>query len=193
MIGASSLRETPDHDGPERRINVVQGEYQVTTDPGVVLTTLLGSCVAACMRDPVAGVGGMNHFLLPGDDREGDTESLRYGVHSMELLVNGLLRAGARRDRLEGKLFGGARLLRGLTDIGELNSTFAEGFFQREGIRLVGGSLRGEHGRRVQYWHATGRARQMALGNDAAAVFDAERRRSKPTPAPASDGALELF
>jgi chemotaxis protein CheD len=176
----------------ERRINVIQGEYQVTTDPTVVLTTLLGSCVAACMRDPVAGVGGMNHFLLPGDDRDENTESLRYGVHSMELLVNGLLRAGARRDRLEGKLFGGARLLRGLTDIGEMNSAFAEGFFRREGIRLTGSSLRGDQGRRVQYWPSTGRARQMALGNDAAAVFDSERRRAKPAPAPSS-GAVELF
>ncbi|MGC1301027.1 MAG: chemotaxis protein CheD [Caulobacteraceae bacterium] len=193
MTSASTIRDAPGSTATERRINVVQGEYQVTTDPTVVLTTLLGSCVAACMRDPVSGVGGMNHFLLPGDDREDGTESLRYGVHSMELLVNGLLRAGARRDRLEGKLFGGARLLRGLTDIGELNSAFAEGFFRREGIRLVGASLRGEQGRRVQYWPSTGRARQMALGNDAAAVFDSERRRSKPAPAPVDDGAVELF
>jgi chemotaxis protein CheD len=176
----------------ERRINVVQGEYQVTADPGMVLTTLLGSCVAACLRDPVAGVGGMNHFLLPGDDREDGTDSLRYGVHSMELLVNGLLCAGARRDRLEGKLFGGARLLRGLTDIGEMNAAFGEAFFRREGIQLTGSSLRGAHGRRVQFWPVSGRARQMALGNDAAEVFDSERRRARPAP-PVDDGAVELF
>jgi chemotaxis protein CheD len=192
MSASASIREGLGLSPGERRINVVQGEFQVTADPMVVFTTLLGSCVAACLRDPVTGVGGMNHFLLPGDDREGGADSLRYGVHSMELLVNGLLRIGARRDRLEGKLFGGARLLRGLTDIGESNSAFAENFFRREGIRLAGSSLRGEQGRRVQYWPATGRARLMALGNDAAEVFDSERRRAKPAPLPTA-GAVELF
>jgi chemotaxis protein CheD len=192
MNASASIREGLGLSPGERRINVVQGEFQVTADPMVVFTTLLGSCVAACLRDPVTGVGGMNHFLLPGDDRGGGADSLRYGVHSMELLVNGLLRIGARRDRLEGKLFGGARLLRGLTDIGESNSAFAENFFRREGIRLAGSSLRGEQGRRVQYWPATGRARLMALGNDAAEVFDSERRRAKPVPVPTA-GAVELF
>jgi chemotaxis protein CheD len=193
MNASASIREGLGLGPGERRINVIQGEFQVTADPMVVFTTLLGSCVAACLRDPVTGVGGMNHFLLPGDDREGGADSLRYGVHSMELLVNGLLRLGARRDRLEGKLFGGARLLRGLTDIGESNSAFAENFFRREGIRLAGSSLRGEQGRRVQYWPSSGRARLMALGNDAAAVFDAERRRAKPAPPVPTSGAVELF
>ena len=72
-----------------KRVHVIQGEYQVTTDPDVVLSTILGSCVAACLRDPVAGVGGMNHFLLPGDGgQSGGGESARYGVHLMELLIN---------------------------------------------------------------------------------------------------------
>jgi chemotaxis protein CheD len=181
-----------DIEAHERRVHVVQGEYQVTTDAAVVLTTILGSCVAACLRDPVAGVGGMNHFLLPGDDRDGDTESLRYGVHSMELLVNGLLQRGARRERMEGKLFGGARMLNGLTDIGEMNSRFAEGFFQREGIRLAGSSLRGEHGRRIQFWPISGRARQIMMEKDTS-VFEAERKRARPAPPAPSDGALELF
>lgn len=128
MSASAAIREGLGLAPGERRINVVQGEFQVTADPMVVFTTLLGSCVAACLRDPITGVGGMNHFLLPGDDREGGANSLRYGVHSMELLVNGLLRIGARRDRLEGKLFGGARLLRGLTDIGEFEFGFRREF-----------------------------------------------------------------
>ena len=110
-----------------RRINVVQGEYSVSADPNVVFTTILGSCVAACIRDPVAGVGGMNHFLLPGNENGArSTEAERYGVHLMELLVNGLMKKGARRDRLEAKLFGGAKMMERLSDIGKLNASFAE-------------------------------------------------------------------
>ena len=71
-----------------KRVHVIQGEFQVTDDPDVVLSTILGSCVAACLRDPVAGVGGMNHFLLPGDGGQtGGGEVARYGVHLMELLI----------------------------------------------------------------------------------------------------------
>ena len=95
-----------------KRLHVVQGEFAVTDDPDVMMGTILGSCVSACMRDPVAGVGGMNHFLLPGE-RETAAEGpqgMRYGVQSMELLLNALYRKGARRERLEVKLFGGAPL-----------------------------------------------------------------------------------
>ena len=134
----------------ERRLNIVQGEFHVTDDAGLVLTTILGSCVAACLHDPVAGVGGMNHFLLPGDETSG-ASSDRYGVHAMELLVNGLLQSGARRERLQAKLFGGARMLQGLTDVGTLNAEFAERFVKRERIAYTGGSLRGERGRRLQF------------------------------------------
>jgi chemotaxis protein CheD len=151
----------------EERVHIIQGEYHVSDDPNVVLTTLLGSCVAACLRDPVAGVGGMNHFLLPGRDAGNygsqRNEAERYGVHLMELLVNGLLRRGARRERLESKLFGGARTMDGLADVGAMNAVFAEGFLQHEGIRLVGGSLRGDQGRRIQFWPVSGRARQVFL------------------------------
>jgi chemotaxis protein CheD len=175
-----------------RPVHIVQGEHFVTDAADAVLTTILGSCVAACLRDPQAGIGGMNHFLLPGGDpRTGDTDSLRYGVHAMELLVNDLLSRGARRDRLEGKLFGGARLISGLTDVGELNAAFAEAFMRREGLRHVGGSLRGECGRRIQYWPVSGRARQVLLPKDTHDVFV---RESRPAPKPAADtGALELF
>ena len=186
------------HVGTQRRadglrpVHVVQGEHFVTDDPEVVVTTILGSCVAACLRDPVAGVGGMNHFLLPGG-RPGDTsDSVRYGVHAMELLVNALLTKGARRERLEAKLFGGARLITGLTDVGELNAAFAEDFLRRESLTHVGGSLRGESGRRIQFWPVSGRARQVLLAKDTREVFARERRQPAPQPA-ADTGALELF
>lgn len=154
-------------DGQERRIHVIQGEYRVSDDPQVVLATILGSCVAACIRDPVAGVGGMNHFLLPGLDMPArDREAERYGVHLMELLLNGLLKKGARRERLEAKLFGGARTVDGLSDIGARNARFAEHFLKNEGINYIGGSLGGEQGRRVQFWPVSGRARQAVISAD---------------------------
>jgi chemotaxis protein CheD len=167
------------------KINVIQGEYQVSSDPRVVLTTILGSCVAACIHDPVAKVGGLNHFLLPG---ESESEGLRYGAFAMELLVNGLLQRGARRERLEAKLFGGACVANGLSDIGEQNATFAETFLEREGITLTGKSLRGFQARRIQYWPALGRARQMLVPPADVSVF----RQEKPAPKPIA-GEVELF
>ena len=90
---------------PENRINVIQGTTKVTSDPNVVLTTVLGSCVAACLYDGIAGVGGMNHFLL-SEPREGDlsfgAQSERYGTYAMELLINEMLKAGAARSRRRG-------------------------------------------------------------------------------------------
>lgn len=175
------------------RVHVVQGEQFVSDDPDAVLTTLLGSCVAACMRDPVAGIGGMNHFLLPGGrTQSADTQAQRHGVHAMELLVNALLSRGARRDRLEAKLFGGARLIDGLTDVGRQNAEFAQRFLAAEGIRHVGGSLLGEYGRKVQFWPVSGRARQSLMERENIQVFDAERRR-RPIPPVESDGSVELF
>lgn len=174
-----------------RKVHVIQGEFHVSDDPDVVMTTILGSCVAACMRDPIAGIGGMNHFLLPG---ETGGEGLRYGVQSMELLVNALLRMGARRDRLEVKLFGGARLIEGLTDVGSQNAAFAERFVRDEGLTAVGGSLRGDRPRRIQYWPVSGRARQALLEGAEKQVFATERPSIRPAAvAEPSDGALELF
>ena len=174
----------------ERRVNIIQGEQHVTGDEQVVLTTILGSCVAACLNDPVAGVGGMNHFLLPGSDGDATGLSARHGTHAMELLVNALLQRGAKRNRLQAKLFGGARLIAGLTDVGEMNASFAERFIRREGIAHVGGSLRGDQGRRLQYWPTTGRARQLALTKVEASVLAAERPRAAVLP---ESSELELF
>lgn len=167
---------------------MVQGEFAVSDDPKQVFATLLGSCVAACILDPEARVGGINHFLLPGDD---DSNGLRYGVNAMELLINGLLQRGARRDRLQGKLFGGARVLDGFSDIGRQNAAFAERFFKDEGVTNLGGSLGGTYPRRIQFWPTTGRVRQRFLTNDRT-VFEKEIPAARPAPAPPS-GAVELF
>jgi chemotaxis protein CheD len=158
----------------ETRVHLLEGQYHVSGDPAVVLTTTLGSCVATCLRDPEVGVGGMNHFLLPGEDLTEGREAARYGAFAMELLINALLARGARRHKLEAKLFGGGQLLQGLTNVGEQNVTFAENFLTREVITLFGGSVRGPHARKIQYWPVSGRARQLELARGEERVFARE-------------------
>ncbi|QQQ18097.1 chemotaxis protein CheD [Brevundimonas vitis] len=175
--------------GPgERRIHVVQGRHEVSSDAQVCLTTILGSCVSACLWDPVAGVGGMNHFLLP-QAPDGASGDRRYGVQAMELLINGLLKHGARRDRIQAKVFGGARMTTGGTDIGGKNGVFARKFLSDEGIPVVAVSLGGDSARRIQFWPASGRARQYVVDGGAVAAFE----RPSPPAAPANVGELELF
>jgi chemotaxis protein CheD len=170
-----------------RRITVAQGETKVSDERDVVLTTVLGSCVATCLFDPQARVGGMNHFLLPEGAGAGTEAGRRYGAYAMELLINDVLKAGGRRDRLEAKLFGGGRMFDSLRDVGRSNADFAEKFLRDEGIPVVGGSLRGDGGRRVHYWPVTGKALQRA-------VTDTVAPRPAPVaPPPVDTGALELF
>ena len=145
-----------------RIITVLQGEHHVSAAPNDVITTVLGSCIAACLWDARAGIGGMNHFLLP-DGPTGANASLRYGLHAMELLINALLRGGANRTALRAKIFGGAHLQSHLPDIGSRNTAFAQEFLQREGIACVGGSVGGDRGRRLRFWPHGGRAQQFLL------------------------------
>lgn len=167
--------------------HIIQGEYRISKRPDSVLTTLLGSCVAACIWDPVLQIGGMNHFLLPGtnDLRDDEAQSLRYGAYAMELLVNSLLAQGAKRQQLRAKLFGGARMLASLTDLGARNADFAERYLRQENIRLMGGSLRGDRGRRIEFWPVSGRTRQLLIGGE-----DVTERFQ---PMPSDHGSVELF
>jgi len=181
------------NDDPERaiKVHVTQGESHVTADPQVVMTTVLGSCIAACIRDPHAGVGGMNHFLLPEGDGRGGGDAVRYGAYAMELLINDLLKKGARRERLEAKIFGGAKLFDGLSDVGASNSAFAERFLRDEGIPIVSSSTGGVSARRVEFWPTSGRVRQRLV-----AVDNAPQDVRRPTPPPmpaASSGDVDLF
>ena len=148
---------------PEHLIHVIQGDHATATDAGSVLTAVLGSCVAACLCDPDAMLGGMNHFLLP-TARKNASDSTVYGAQAMELLINALLRQGARRDHLVAKLFGGARMIAGLSDIGRSNGEFARHYLRDEGIPCVAESLGGTRARRIWFWPTTGRARQILLG-----------------------------
>ena len=185
-------RAAPDEDyAAARKIAVIQGEYRVIDDPNVVLTTVLGSCVAACMRDPVAGVGGMNHFLLANPQNGAGSDQVRYGAYAMQLLINDLLKRGARHERLEVKLFGGAKLFDTLQDIGASNADFAEQFMRDEGIPVSGGSLRGRSARRVEYWPISGRVRQRMVEDRS--VAEQETRLVRRPPAPVDTGAVELW
>lgn len=169
----------------ERRIHIVQGEHGVDGDPHTCLTTLLGSCVAACLWDPVAAVGGMNHFLLP-QAPEGVQGDRRYGVQAMELLINGLLARGAARDRLRAKVFGGARMTVAMADIGARNALFITRFLEDESIPLDKASLGGTTARRIRFWPHDGRALQFRI--------EGLRLDERPaSPPPIDSGCLELF
>lgn len=150
---------------------ILPGEYFVTQREMAVVT-VLGSCVAACLRDRTTGWGGMNHFMLPGIDGGGAFGvSARYGVHAMEILVNRLLGLGAQRANLEAKVFGGGNVLPGFvtTSVGERNARFVVDYLQTEGIRLVASDLLGVYPRKVYFFPQTGKVlvrRLKSANND---------------------------
>jgi len=126
-----------------------------------VLVTVLGSCVAACIQDRTAGIGGMNHFMLPDDGADvaqAASDSMRYGAYAMEVLINELIKAGGRRDRFEAKVFGGGAVLAGMTtiNIGDRNSEFVRRYLALEKIRIVAEDLQGSHPRKVAFMPRTG-------------------------------------
>jgi chemotaxis protein CheD len=161
-------------------INVAPGAQAITGDGGEVLSTVLGSCVAACIRDGWSGLGGMNHFLLPREQGapRGDLSGadMRFGSAAMETLINALIRRGALRGRLEAKIFGGARIMAGSTAaVGERNILFVQRFLEREGIPVVGGDLGGAQPRRVNYAPVSGKAWVSHLDNPrTAGLIEAE-------------------
>lgn len=175
-----------------RRVSIVQGEFHVASEPGIVISTLLGSCIAACLRDPLARVGGMNHFLLgePGDDAPlGPGDMQRYGLHAMELLINAMMKRGAHRSRLRGHLYGGANIVAGLGGIGTSNAAFARNFLETEGIAIDRSETGGVQARKVEFMPFEGRVR-------ATSVAEAPLPVSRPVKAvlvPAGVGDVELF
>ncbi len=150
-----------------RTTYVIQGEFKASRDPQEVFSTVLGSCVAACFWDQGAMLGGMNHFLLPFGPDEGGSRSMRYGVHAMEMLINSLLRLGARRREMQAKLFGGARISTNLRDVGAANIAFAREFLRAEEIPCMAESVGGTMARRVVFYPTTGNARLLVVPNTA--------------------------
>lgn len=141
-------------------ITVAPGEHEITAAKDEIVATVLGSCVSVCMRDPQAGVGGLNHFLLPKNNGGDTNAGERYGDTAMEVLINGLIKRGGRRGQFEAKVFGGARVLSGATmlAIGDGNIAFVLDFLNREGIPIVSKDVGGTRSRRIHYQPSTGRA-----------------------------------
>lgn len=140
---------------------ILPGEYYFT-NKDMLIVTVLGSCVSACIRDRVTGVGGMNHFMLP--DSGGDTDSpisvsMRYGTYAMEVLINELIKAGAKRENMEAKVFGGGNVLRGFTaiNVGERNAKFVLDYLRAERMRIIAEDLNDIYPRKVYYFPKTGR------------------------------------
>ncbi|MCI0428800.1 MAG: chemotaxis protein CheD [Nitrospiraceae bacterium] len=145
----------PDHEV----VTLFPGEYFVSHKP-VVVSTLLGSCVAVCMRDPYVGVGGMNHFMLPAPSHSASSGAwsvkTRYGSYAMETLINGILKHGGHRNRLEVKVFGGAKLYEGGGDIGAVNAQWVLEYLDREGLRPIASDLGKDYARSLYYYTDTG-------------------------------------
>ena len=148
--------------------HVIQGEFAVSDVPEAVLTTVLGSCVAACLFDPTRLIGGMNHFLLPDAGGAADNLDMRFASASLEQLINALLKRGAERSRLRAKVFGGAKMMSGLPDIGRRNGDAALAYLLAERIPCLSHSLGGSSARRVRFWPVGGRAQQLVLGHEVA-------------------------
>lgn len=182
-----------------RAFRLLPAEYRVTADP-IAIVTLLGSCVAACLFDPALGVGGMNHFMLPDAHPSGTPNhadgSARYGAHAMELLINDLLKRGARRSRLQAKAFGGGNVLRGFTSdpIGTRNARFVLDYLEAEGIPVLAHDLGDVHPRKVCFFPQTGRAlvRHLPVARDEE-IVRAERALYGRLARKPVTGSVELF
>lgn len=179
-------------------VKILPGEYYVTNGDKLIVT-VLGSCVAVCLRDKLTGLGGMNHFLLPNDGSNQTgllTESARYGVFAMEILINHLIKMGANRSRFEAKVFGGGNVLRGMTvnNVGQRNAEFVLDYLQLEDIPVVAQDLLGEFPRKVYFFPDTGQVlvkKIKSLHNSTISDRESEyRMRVRYTP---KSGDVELF
>ncbi|MBP0596940.1 chemoreceptor glutamine deamidase CheD [Herbaspirillum sp. LeCh32-8] len=177
---------------------ILPGEY-FFTHKDMMIVTVLGSCVSACIRDRVSGIGGMNHFMLPdggGDDGSPVSASARYGNYAMEILINDVLKAGARRENLEAKVFGGGNVLRGFSaiNVGERNAEFVRRYLKAENIRVVAEDLNDIWPRKVYFFPRTGKVlvkKLKQLHNNTLA--DREKAYASKLVTKPVSGAVDLF
>ncbi len=180
---------------------ILPGEYYVTCHDEAI-TTVLGSCVSACVRDPARGVGGMNHFMLPEDavgtgNRWLDPAvglATRYGSYAMESLINDLMKLGASRQRLEFKLFGGGRILTSMTDVGARNIDFVHSFIHIEGYKVAAQDVGGTQPRKIVYFPAAGRVKVKRLrAIENRSIADREQIYLESLGRQPDGGEVELF
>lgn len=177
---------------------ILPGEYYATSRD-MLLVTVLGSCVAACIRDRQTGVGGMNHFMLPDSNQDADTMvglPTRYGTYAMEVLINQLLKIGAKRSNLEAKIFGGGNVLRGFTvsNVGQKNSSFVKEFLALEKIPIVAEDLLDIYPRKVYFFPQSGRVlvkKLKSVHNNT--IVDREKDYSSRLRQSKVEGDVELF
>ncbi len=186
-----------DRDFERNAVKILPGEFFVADDD-IVISTVLGSCISACIWDRNAKVGGMNHFMLPGSDgKETDPTGLagRYGVFAMEQLINELIKRGAKKNSMECKVFGGGRVMANFTsiDVGKRNSDFVMSFLKTEGIRVTSQDLLDVYPRRVAFFPATGRALCKKLPKTEPALVAQEKKYTDSISAKPVAGDVELF
>ena len=189
---------------PENQIVTAKplpGEYYVTNREEMI-STVLGSCVSACIRDVANGIGGMNHFMLPETsqsrlsmrDENVVGNATRYGNYAMEHLINLILRNGGKRKNLEVKLFGGGKIIATLGDVGARNIQFVLDYVDTEALRLVSHDLGDIYPRKVNFYPLTGRVRMKKikdLHNETIVLREKQYSSSiKDTPV---EGSIELF
>ena len=180
-------------------VKLLPGEYYVTAE-NIVLTTVLGSCVSACIRDTASGIGGMNHFMLPDEADPAGRDipaTMRYGTYAMEVLLNQLFKAGAKRERLEAKVFGGGAVLANMTllNIGERNADFVLRYLQIEKVRIAAQDLWGNLPRRINFFPTTGRVtvRKLRQQDDALLVQHEEQELARALLKQPGIQQVELF
>jgi chemotaxis protein CheD len=186
------------HDMPAAKI--LPGEYYVT-NADEIITTVLGSCVSACIRDRARLVGGMNHFMLPASD-SGDwggsssltSTSTRYGNYAMEHMINEILKHGGQRRNLEVKIFGGGQMIQAMTNIGKRNINFVRQYLAVEGLQVVSEDLGDIYPRKIIYFPASGRVRLkklMTMHNDT--IVRREQAYQRDLRLHPLEGSIELF
>lgn len=187
-----------DRDFKVESVKILPGQYHAGRGPGSI-STVLGSCVATCLWDPVERIGGMNHFMLPGQPGAAPAPwevSGRLGVYAMEVLINEMVHVGADRRRLVAKVFGGARVLQGFEtlDVGALNSRFVLEFLREEHIRVLAQDLLGVAPRKIHFFPDTGKVqmRKLHLQPDDALQREEHAYRARLSREPGG-GEIELF
>jgi chemotaxis protein CheD len=198
--GFEQLQRFWEPDTQRWTVKILPGEYYVTRSDEAI-TTVLGSCISACIRDPVVNVGGMNHFMLPEDnavrspsDKDAPVLATRYGSHAMESLINDLLKLGARRGRLEIKVFGGGRVLSAMTDIGARNIDFVRSYLDLERLPIDVQDVGGEQPRKVIYFPTDGKVKVRKLRPiENRGISDREKLYMDSLRAKDDGGDIELF